>query len=128
MSTPRNNKYFIDQTTFNCAFCAGSAVGYEVLTETPYDWSDEKKAYAYTVQCKKCKKVSLHLSYYQMDISYNRFLTIYDKAMRQSYVSHHEPVFDYWGGRCGAVIEPRETHTGRTIFLPLARAVNSQYE
>lgn len=94
MNTFKSNKYFINQTTYNCAFCNEKAVEYGVLTETPYDWSNEKKAYAYTVLCKKCGKISLHLSHFQMDISFNRFTAVYDEAMRNSYISTYEPIAD----------------------------------
>ncbi len=93
-NTLRANRCFINKREFNCAFCSGNSVGYEVLTETPYDWSDERSAYAYTVRCKNCGKVSLHLSHYQMDISYNQFTAVYDEAMRRSYVVQHTPVAD----------------------------------
>src|SRR3989338_4272829 len=117
MNNLLNNEYFINQTEFNCAFCNEKAIGYQVLTETPYDWSSEKKAYAYTVQCKKCEKVSLHLSHFQMDISFNRFTAVYDEKMRNSYVSHYEPIIDIGAADIQELLDQEKFNLDELFFF-----------
>ncbi|MEK7079628.1 MAG: hypothetical protein AAB929_06155 [Patescibacteria group bacterium] len=57
------NKYFIDAHRYNCAFCHVRSIGFIVVENIPFDWANEKSAYAYFIKCLGWGKVSLHLSY-----------------------------------------------------------------
>lgn len=117
MKISREDGHFINQINHNCAFCNERSVGYEVLTETRYDWSKEKKAYIYTVRCKSCGKISLHLSYFQMDISFSRFTSVYDEILRNSYVSHYEPIADIGAVDIKQLLDQRKLDLDKLFFF-----------
>lgn len=56
------NKYFIDDETFNCPFCKIRGVKYVVLGIVRFNESVEKELCAIFVECSKCHKISMHLS------------------------------------------------------------------
>ena len=68
-----DNKYFIDQYRYNCPFCNRRSVTYAVSSWNSVNWSDDKVAYVYRITCGGCGKISIHFSYYNFEISYNRF-------------------------------------------------------
>ncbi len=61
-----DRKYFLDAYRYNCPFCNRGSVSYRVKRSTEFDWSAERKVYAYIVECGEtnCKRHSLHLSNY----------------------------------------------------------------
>jgi len=61
-----DRKYFLDGYRYNCPFCNRGSVAYNVTGHAELDWSADRKAHLYLVQCKetRCEKVSLHLSYF----------------------------------------------------------------
>jgi len=58
------NKYFIDAHRFNCAFCHVRSIGFIVTNLITFDWSPDKKVYAYFIRCLGCGNTSMHLSYF----------------------------------------------------------------
>lgn len=60
-----DDKYFIDEKTYNCPFCNRNNVRYSVrLGDTfRFDFSEGKECYGFIAECKSCEKRSLHLSY-----------------------------------------------------------------
>jgi hypothetical protein len=60
-----DKQYFIDPDVYNCPFCNRKNVVYERCGYFEFDWSKDKRCYAYLVQCtsKSCQKVSMHLSF-----------------------------------------------------------------
>ena len=58
-----DNKYFIDDTVYNCPFCNRKNVAYEITDEYLFNWNVDKSCYVYFVQCSYCKNKSMHLSY-----------------------------------------------------------------
>ena len=55
-----NNKYFIDEETFNCPFCGLRNTTYTILAVCPYNESSEKEAKIVFVKCNRCGKTSIH--------------------------------------------------------------------
>src|SRR5260370_6322556 len=58
-----DQQYFVDRYVYNCPFCNRRHVSYSVIGKQGFDWTENKKSYAYFVQCHSCKGVSTHLSY-----------------------------------------------------------------
>lgn len=61
-------KYFIDRYVYNCPFCNRRHVSYRVIDEREFDWTDTRKSYAYFARCNSCKKVSMHLTYRELEL------------------------------------------------------------
>jgi hypothetical protein len=61
-----DKKYFIDDTVYNCPFCNRRNVVYKLYDHFVFDWSENKKCFAYLVQCSSCKGISMHLSYEEL--------------------------------------------------------------
>jgi len=58
-----DKKYFIDERVYNCPFCNRRNIIYYLKEHFGFDWSNDKKCFAYLVICSGCAKVSMHLSY-----------------------------------------------------------------
>lgn len=61
-----DNKYFIDEATYNCPFCNRRQVKYKIAETGSYDCSNTKTVYFYLVRCEDCEKTSFHLSMYDL--------------------------------------------------------------
>lgn len=61
-----DKKYFLDDRRYNCPFCNRGSVIYNVIEKAAFNWSDDKIAYIYLIQCGEsdCHKTSMHLSYF----------------------------------------------------------------
>lgn len=59
-------KYFIDDTVYNCPFCNRRNVKYNYLSTNVFDWSNSKKCAIWRVKCSSCEKVSMHLTFNDM--------------------------------------------------------------
>jgi hypothetical protein len=63
-------KYFIDPYVYNCPFCKRGNVYFAIDHPVrEFDWSNNKKCIVIFVECKSCKKTSMHLTF-------DRILTI----------------------------------------------------
>lgn len=111
---------FIDQQFFNCPFCKEKSE-YEVLTETEFDYSYNEKAYVFTVKCLSCKKISLYMSKYQMDISYDQFTSIYNEQLRQSYEVKYTPIADISSVDIGQMLEQGKIKLDDLFFFSLPK-------
>ena len=58
-----DQKYFIDDSIWNCPFCNRRHVAYEVTGSASFDWSTEKKCHIWFVKCNSCDYESMHLTY-----------------------------------------------------------------
>lgn len=58
-----DNKYFLGIDTYNCPFCNRRHVTYKNLGESVFDWSKEKQCGIWRVKCNSCGKVSMHLTF-----------------------------------------------------------------
>ena len=58
-----DQQYFVDRYVYNCPFCNRRHVSYSVIGKQRFDWSENKKSYAYFAQCHSCDSISMHLSY-----------------------------------------------------------------
>jgi len=57
-------KYFIDEYVYNCPFCNRRNVTYFLSNvRNEFDWTPEKKCYAYFAICESCGNKSMHLSF-----------------------------------------------------------------
>jgi len=59
-------KYFIDTDIYNCPYCNRRHVTYINKGCRVFDWSNEKKCEVWFVQCNSCGKVSMHLTYQEL--------------------------------------------------------------
>lgn len=67
-----DQKYFIDPDIYNCPFCNRRHVSYENEGAIPFDWSNNKKCWVWFVECRSCKKKSMHLTFKMLqDTSWN---------------------------------------------------------
>lgn len=58
-----DDKYFVDDTKYNCPYCKRGHVSYAVETVQKFNWDDSKDAWAIFVKCGSCGRLSLHLSF-----------------------------------------------------------------
>lgn len=58
-----DQKYFIDEDTYNCPFCNRNNLPYKMFGKQSFDWSKTIKCYVYFVRCSYCEGESMHLSY-----------------------------------------------------------------
>ena len=58
-----DNKYFIDDTVYNCPFCNRRNVRYFLTNHLEFDWDTEKKSHVHIVRCSSCGRESMHLSF-----------------------------------------------------------------
>jgi hypothetical protein len=69
-------KYFINPYIYNCPFCNRRHVSYSNVGRVVFDWSNSKKCTVWRVQCQSCKKVSMHLTFQDLqdgEAAVNRF-------------------------------------------------------
>jgi len=59
-------KYFIDDTVYNCPFCNRRNVKYSYLQTNAFDWSNSKRCAIWKVKCSSCEKVSMHLTFNEL--------------------------------------------------------------
>ncbi len=58
-----DSKYFIDPEIYNCPFCNRRHVSYTNQGSSLFDWSKGKKCWVWFVKCDSCTKVSMHLTF-----------------------------------------------------------------
>ena len=66
-----DEKYFIDDSVYNCPFCNRRNVKYTVPSHGMFDWSNSKECHIWFVKCSSCEKKSMHLSYSDISWSHN---------------------------------------------------------
>jgi len=66
-----DEKYFIDESVYNCPFCNRRNVKYTISDYCVFDWSNTKKCYIWIVNCSSCEKTSMHLSYTDISWEHN---------------------------------------------------------
>lgn len=94
-----DRKYFIDKYKYNCPFCNRKSITYTVVGRFDFCWSNDKVVFGYRVICggSSCRKVSLHLSYHDIEISDHQFWKIIDgeKAVYISELEELDALFFY---------------------------------
>lgn len=66
-----DQKYFIDDKTYNCPFCNRHNVVYTIVDAFQFDWGESKKCYGFITKCSSCQKTSMHLTWDRIvDLSY----------------------------------------------------------
>jgi len=58
-----DQRYFIDDTIYNCPFCNRRHVSYKVTGRSKFDWSTERECWVWFVKCASCDYTSMHLTY-----------------------------------------------------------------
>lgn len=58
-----DDKYFIDNSVYNCPFCNRRNVSYYIYNKVSFHWSVNKPCHVYFAQCLSCRGRSMHLSY-----------------------------------------------------------------
>lgn len=73
-----DRKYFIDEKKYNCPFCNRKSITYSVIDKFYFNWSNDRFVLGYLVRCggDTCKKVSLHLTNYDIEIYSQEFWAI----------------------------------------------------
>lgn len=61
-----DSKYFITTDVYNCPFCNRRHVKYNTLRRFQFNWSNQKTCDVWRVQCASCEKVSMHLTYEEL--------------------------------------------------------------
>lgn len=59
-------KYFLGIDTYNCPFCNRRHVKYQNLGCERFNWSNQKICNIWRVKCASCEKVSMHLTFQQL--------------------------------------------------------------
>lgn len=63
-----DQKYFIDDSIYNCPYCHRGHVSYSIENTVYFDWSTKKGCYAWFVSCDSCEKKSMHLTFYDLQV------------------------------------------------------------
>ncbi len=63
-----DQRYFVDERSYNCPFCNRRSVLYSVEGKSAFDWTGSKKCYAYFVQCHSCDNASMHLTHEEIGL------------------------------------------------------------
>lgn len=58
-----DQKYFINDSIYNCPYCNRRHVSYSIKDKVFFHWSNEKGCRAWFVKCDSCKKKSMHLTF-----------------------------------------------------------------
>lgn len=58
-----DQRYFVDETIYNCPFCNRRHVSYTVYATVEFDWTNNKHCYAHFVRCHSCNDDSMHLTF-----------------------------------------------------------------
>ncbi|MBI2059528.1 MAG: hypothetical protein HYT87_07120 [Nitrospirae bacterium] len=66
-----DSKYFITTDVYNCPFCNRRHVKYKNLGCVQFNWSNQKTCDVWRVQCASCEKVSMHLTYKDLQSEYS---------------------------------------------------------
>lgn len=65
-----DQRYFVDDSVYNCPFCNRRHVSYSVVGYSTFDWTNTKRCRVYFVKCNSCQKRSMHLSFEDIDTDY----------------------------------------------------------
>lgn len=63
-----DSKYFVNSNNYNCPFCNRRHVSFVVVADLAFDWTKEEQRFLYIVKCASCKKRSMHLSQYFIEV------------------------------------------------------------
>lgn len=58
-----DDRYFVDEDTFNCPFCRRRNVPYFVKDSGTFNWSRGKNCYFFTAKCSHCQRKTFHLTF-----------------------------------------------------------------
>jgi hypothetical protein len=68
-----DQRYFIDDSIWNCPFCNRRHVAYTVQGTTIFDWSTDKKCHIWRVKCDSCEYTSMHLTFQDAQSALHRY-------------------------------------------------------
>ncbi len=66
-----DERYFVDEETYNCPFCNRKNVRYRTHNIVTFNWDNKRECQAFFIKCSSCEKISMHLSYYDVYEIYN---------------------------------------------------------
>ncbi len=58
-----DDRYFVDNTVYNCPFCNRRNVSYYIYDKVSFDWTEDKPCHVYFARCGSCSGKSMHLSF-----------------------------------------------------------------
>lgn len=61
-----DQKYFIDESIYNCPYCNRRHVSYSITKKVYFNWSTEKDCFAWFIRCGSCGRISMHLTFYNL--------------------------------------------------------------
>ena len=64
-----DERYFVDERSYNCPFCNRRHVSYTINMCQTFDWEEDKPCHAYFARCQSCGKRSMHLSHHSIKVS-----------------------------------------------------------
>lgn len=65
-----DERYFVDKYVYNCPFCNRRHVSYSIYSNVQFDWTENKRCYAYFVRCHSCGNDSMHLTFQKLAIEH----------------------------------------------------------
>lgn len=68
-----DQKYFIDDSIWNCPFCNRRHVKYTAKGVSSFDWSTTKKCYIWLIMCNSCGNKSMHLTYEDVQSTHHSY-------------------------------------------------------
>lgn len=63
-----DDRYFVDDSVYNCPFCNRNHVPYSVEDHFTFNWTDKKPCTCYSVKCLACEKMSMHLTFVDLGV------------------------------------------------------------
>lgn len=85
-----DQKYFIDDSIYNCPYCNRRHVSYSVREAICFDWSVEKQCWACFVKCGSCERISMHLTFTEIAY-YSGFYQFHEDVDLDSYIFYSVP-------------------------------------
>ena len=64
-----DERYFVDERSYNCPFCNRRHVSYTIYMFETFDWGENKPCHVYFARCQSCGKRSMHLSHHSIKVS-----------------------------------------------------------
>ncbi len=58
-----DQRYFVDEDTFNCPFCRRRNIPYFVKSRGTFNWTREKSCFYFTAKCSYCDRRTFHLTF-----------------------------------------------------------------
>ncbi len=122
-----DNKYFIDTEIYNCPFCNRRHVTYSIYDHTSFDWTNKKKCFGYFVQCHSCEKMSMHLTFTELNIFQPYNSSRWKISSKDPHANTLDEIFFYSAPTSFFVLDERVPRILRELLTEAEGCLKSNY-